>query len=321
MGLFDLVSGAGNAARHAASNAASATGYAGMVAARTFLKQQLVSYHRLGVAVQEPVPDEPTLFVTNHGFGGSSDIHVYSAVAIIEQLTDKPVRILAHKVLWDVGLGPVIESLGAVQASHEAAHQAFAEGYHILVLPGGDLDAVKPWNERNSMSFHGHAGFVKLARNLKCPVVPIVTAGGAESAVVFTRGQGIAKAIGADKAARLQIMPIILSAPWGVNVLTSAILPYIPMPSKLDSVVLPARNVLDDRPMRDVADEIEADMQAVLADLTAGRVPVLGRVGRDTGKMQKVTTSARPRTPKPPAPAPESEATGSGSSAPEPPQS
>ncbi len=75
-----------------------------------------------------------------------------------------------------------------------------------------------------------------------------------------------APAVGADKRARLQVLPIILSAPWGLNILTSAILPYMPAPTKLDSVVLKARNVVDDdRPMRDVSDEIEADMQAVLA--------------------------------------------------------
>lgn len=316
MGLFDVVNGAGYVARRTASTAASTTGSASVLAARTFLKTQLTKYHRLGVMVQEPVPDEPTLFIGNHGFGGSSDVHVYAAVAIIEQLTNMPVKILAHKVLWELGLGPAIEALGAVQASPEAARKAFDEGYHVFVIPGGDLDASKPWPIRNTMSFHGHAGFVRLARNLKVPIVPIVTAGGSESAIVFTRGKGLAKAVGADKRARLQIMPVILSAPWGLNVLTSVILPYMPMPTKLDSVVMPARNVVDDdRPFKEISDEIEAAMKNVMKGLTEGRIPVIGRLGNENGAMP-ITATARPKTPKPPA-RKVSEAPGSGSSAPE----
>jgi hypothetical protein len=47
---------------------------------------------------------------------------------------------------------------------------------------------------------------------------------------VLTSGRRLAKTLQLDKLARIKIMPIALSAPWG---LSPAMLPEIPLPTKI----------------------------------------------------------------------------------------
>lgn len=269
-------------AKKVAGAAAESVADIGVTAWRETLRFQIEKYNRLTVDVRaSAIPDEPCLFLSHHGFGGPIDLNVYAAFDAIERISDRPVKILTHDINWQLGGGPFVERFGAIRASHEAAEQAFKDGYHVLVMPGGDLDAMKAWKDRNTLGFHGRTGFVELARSVDAPVVPIVTAGGAEAVVMLSQGKGIAKAFDLKKRMRLNVVPVTLSMPWGFSVFSVGILPFMPifpLPTKLETVILEPRTLPQDTKKETLANDLEKEMQDVLTELTKGRVPFVGRV-------------------------------------------
>jgi 1-acyl-sn-glycerol-3-phosphate acyltransferase len=157
-------------------------------------------YNRLEVDLQTSAPEDPVLFVANHGFGGIFDLNVMAANAALEDLDlDRPVNFLTHQLAWTLGVGRVIEHLGARPASNESAVEAFAEGNHVMVFPGGDVEAAKSFSHRNEVIFGGRSGFARLAMEQQVPIIPIVTSGAGESLLVLSDGKRLAKKLKLDK--------------------------------------------------------------------------------------------------------------------------
>lgn len=234
-------------------------------------------YHRHEVHVDAPVPDEPVLFVSNHGFGGLVDLNVLAITRIrdVAQIT-RPTTSLVHQLAWTLGVGPLVEAVGGRPASKQAADDAFAADNHVLVSPGGDLDAGKSWRDRNRIQFDQRCGFARLAIEHGVPVVPIVTAGAGESALVISDGQRLARALRLPKLLRLKALPISLTAPWGLSIGVAGMLPYTAAPAKLSSAVLPAMTPQPGESAEDFAQRIQTAMQSRMDDLVADRIPVLG---------------------------------------------
>ena len=93
-------------------------------------------YNRLEIELETTTLTEPVLFVANHGFGGIIDLNVLAVGAVLEELAvDRPVTFLTHQLAWTLGVGPLVEHLGARPASRDSAHEAFAAGHHVVVLP------------------------------------------------------------------------------------------------------------------------------------------------------------------------------------------
>jgi 1-acyl-sn-glycerol-3-phosphate acyltransferase len=234
-------------------------------------------YHRLEVDLEVTSLPTPVLFVANHGFGGIFDLNVMAANAALEDLKlDRPVTFLTHQLAWTLGVGPIIEHLGARPASEESAAEAFADGHHVMVFPGGDLDAGKSFLHRNEIVFGGRSGFARLAIEQKVPIVPIVTAGAGESVLVLTDGKPLAKALRLDKLLRIKALPISISLPWGVSVGVAGMAPYLPLPSKLHTTVLPAMKPRRGEDATAYAGRVQAAMQAAMTAMTADRRPLLG---------------------------------------------
>ncbi len=234
-------------------------------------------YHRLDIAVREPFPEEPCLVVANHGFGTVADLSAWAALAAIQECTDRPVTSLMHDFAWTIGFGPVAELAGAVPAGHGAASAAFERGNHVLVFPGGDREAAKPWRRRNEVEFHGRSGFARLAIESGVPVVPIATAGAGESLVVLSDGRGLPSRLRLSRLMHTDVLPITVSVPWGLTVGLAMYLPYLPAPTKLDTVVLAAMRPAPGEDAAAFAARVHRAMQDEMDGLTAGRVPVLGR--------------------------------------------
>lgn len=234
------------------------------------------AYHRLEVDARQTDYDGPVLFVANHGFGGIFDLNVFATGAALDGLTlDRPVTVLTHQLAWTLGVGRFIETLGARPASQDSAEEAFAKGHHVLVYPGGDLDAGKSWNDRNRIVFGGRSGFACLAKSNDVPIVPIVTAGAGESLLVLSNGERLARAIGIDKLLRLKTAPISVSVPWGLNIGAVGLLPYLPLPTKLCTRVLAPMTAADED-ADTYAQRVQTTMQDALSDMTKGRRPLLG---------------------------------------------
>jgi 1-acyl-sn-glycerol-3-phosphate acyltransferase len=234
-------------------------------------------YNRLEVIVDAPLPDEPALLVANHGFGGILDLNVFAIFAALDELgVDREVISLTHHMAWLMRVGPIIEAAGARPANRESAVAAFAAGHHVLVLPGGDLDAGKPWRRRNDIVFGGRTGFARLAMDADVPIVPIVTAGAGESLLVLSDGQRIAKAVGADRYLRTKALPVSVSVPWGLNVGLVGLAPYLPLPTKLLTRVLPAMRPNPGEASAKYAERVQHAMQDALTAMTTGRRIILG---------------------------------------------
>jgi len=234
-------------------------------------------YNRLQIELEDTSFAEPVLFVANHGFGGIFDLNVLAVGAALEELRlDRPVTFLTHQLAWTLGVGRLIEHFGARPASYDSAHEAFAEKHHVVVFPGGDLDAFKSWSDRNQIVFGGRSGFARLAIEQKVPIIPIVTAGAGESLVVLADGERLARVLRLDKLLRLKALPITVSLPWGVNIGGVGLLPYLPLPTKLHTRVL---GRIEPRPGEDAeafAERVHVAMQDALTDMTVDRRPLLG---------------------------------------------
>ncbi len=234
-------------------------------------------YNRLEIDLQASSPKEPVLFVANHGFGGIFDLNVMAANAALEDLDlDRPVNFLTHQLAWTLGVGRVIEHMGARPASNESAVEAFAEGNHVMVFPGGDIEAAKSFSHRNEVIFGGRSGFARLAMEQKVPIVPIVTAGAGESLLVLSDGKNLAKKLKLDKLLRLKALPISLSFPWGLSVGAVGQLPYLPLPTKLRTTVLPEMTPERNEDAAGFAGRVQTAMQDAMTAMTANRKPLLG---------------------------------------------
>lgn len=234
-------------------------------------------YNRLEVTGDVGTLSGPVLFVANHGFGGIFDLNVFAVGATFEQLKlDRDVTILTHQVAWTLGVGRLIEPLGARPASTQSAEEAFGRGEHVAVFPGGDLDAAKAWDERNLVKFGGRSGFARLAIDAGVPIVPIVTAGAGESLFVISSGERLARAIRLDKLLRVKSAPVSISLPWGLSIGAVGMLPYLPLPTKLVTRVLPAMRPTDGEDAAAFAGRVEAAMQDALTDMTSARIPLIG---------------------------------------------
>lgn len=234
-------------------------------------------YNRLDIDAAAVTFDGPVLFVANHGFGGIFDLNVFATAAAMDELQlDRPVTILTHQLAWTLGVGRFLEPLGAQPACGDSAREAFDDGHHVLVFPGGDLDASKSWDDRNRIVFGGRSGFARVAMEHDVPIVPIVTAGAGESLFVISSGERLARATRLDKLLRLKAAPISVSLPWGLSIGAVGILPYLPLPAKLRTRVLAPVVAKAGEDADAYAARVQEEMQRALTDLTSGRTPLIG---------------------------------------------
>jgi len=103
-----------------------------------------------------------------------------------------------------------------------------------------------------------------------------VTAGAGESLLVLSDGERLARALRLDKLLRVKALPTSISLPWGLNVGAVGMLPYLPLPTKLHTRVLPATDVLPGEDAAAYAERIHTVMQDALTEMTRHRRPLLG---------------------------------------------
>jgi len=197
-------------------------------------------YLRLRVRGVENIPHTPALFVGNHN-GGISGPDLSCTLATLWDALgpDAPLYALAH----DFGmrqfppLGLFLQRFGAIRATPSNARRVFERGGQLLVYPGGDIDAYRPSSRRDEIVFGSRSGFVRVAREARVPIVPIVAHGAHRSAWIFTDGEVFARAIGLPEWGRLERFPVALALPWVLAV--GPWTPYLPLPFPVTLEVLP----------------------------------------------------------------------------------
>jgi 1-acyl-sn-glycerol-3-phosphate acyltransferase len=160
---------------------------------------------------------------------------------------DRPLHGTAHDALMAIPvIGRYFRAMGVLPAAPDAIATALAEGRDVALWPGGEVDSLRPWTERDRANLAGRKGFVKMAIRAGVPIVPIATVGGADAMPVLIRGDRLSKALQLDRLLRLKVFPLAISLPWGI---APAALPQLPLPAKIRTRFMPAVE-LDDDPAR-----------------------------------------------------------------------
>jgi 1-acyl-sn-glycerol-3-phosphate acyltransferase len=227
------------------------------------------------------IPDSgPVLLVGNHSGGNMTPDTILFTLAFTTFFgVERRVYQLAHNLVLAMPWLARLRKFGTVAASPENASQALDSGAALLVYPGGDYEVHRPSWLRNKVDFAGRKGFIRLALEKDVPIVPVVSAGGQETALFLTRGEGLAHALGLDRIFRLKVLPISLALPWGINV--GDMLGHIPLPAKLTVEALPAIDLRQefgpDPDVDEVYDHLIRLMQETLDALASERrLPILG---------------------------------------------
>lgn len=182
--------------------------------------------------------DGPALLVGNHsGFVYMPEAWACGQAVLSRRGVDPPAYVLAYDLLFGVpGIGSFLRRFGAIPANACEAESALSRGACVLVYPGGDFEACRPWTQRNEIDFGGRTGFVRLALRSGVPVVPVVAHGAHHAVTVLARGDRLARAIGLDRV-RIKVLPLLAGPPFGIN---SVLTPPLPMPAHLTLEFLPA---------------------------------------------------------------------------------
>ncbi|UCZ60059.1 lysophospholipid acyltransferase family protein [Mycobacterium sp. SMC-16] len=241
-------------------------------------------YFRLEIDGWHKVPDEPSLLIGIHS-GGSLTMDAWTLVHSWYRHFDGQ-RILhgtAHDVLMSApGLGDYFRAVGVIPASRDGVTNALAAGRDVVVWPGGELDAMRTWRDRDKAILAGRKGFVKQAIRSGVPIVPVATVGGHDTVFVLNEGKFLAKWSGLGKRLRGANMPIIAGFPFPLAV---EVLPmHLPLPAKIRTELLdPIYVDTDPERANDAAyvdkmyDEVQFAIQSGMDRLAKRRsFPVLG---------------------------------------------
>lgn len=199
----------------------------------------LIGYFSPEVRGIEHLPAEgPVLVVGNHNCVYFMPDFWVTGMAIVERRgADAPSYGLTYDLLLTVPLvGSFLRRLGAIPAGNDEAEQALAQGALVLVYPGGDWEACRPWTARNTVDFAGRTGFAALALRTGVPVVPVVAHGSHDAVVVLSRGEAIARVLGLG-GLKINVFPVMLGPPFGV---ATFLTPPLPLPSSVTVEFLPA---------------------------------------------------------------------------------
>ncbi len=196
---------------------------------------------------------------------------------------DFPGYALVHDAVFRI---PVLRNImvkcGALRASRENAAKVLEMGGHLLVHPGGELDALRSFWRRNTIDLHGRTGFIEIALEHGVPILPVVDIGAHEVYFTLFSSRLLARLTGLERLTGVKTLPLNFGLPWGVW--ATGFLPYFPLPSKIaykvgKPVHLPKDPKLakDRQVVAEVYTEITRTMQKMMDELAEKRrFPVLG---------------------------------------------
>lgn len=235
-----------------------------------FFWNALVDYwFRMEIDGWENVGQSPVLLVGIH----SGAPFVWDAWTVGMQWwrrfgPERPLHGTAHDALMAIpGIGRYFRAMGVLPAAPDAIATALAEGRDVALWPGGEVDSLRPWTERDRANLAGRKGFVKMAIRAGVPIVPIATVGGADAMPVLIRGDGLARALRLDKLLRLKVFPLAISLPWGI---APAALPQLPLPAKIRTRFMPPVEIDHDADRAEDDEYVDAKYREVQDSIQRG---------------------------------------------------
>jgi 1-acyl-sn-glycerol-3-phosphate acyltransferase len=244
----------------------------------------LARYFRVEIHGLDRIPPGPAILVGNHNAGITFFDPMFLGAAWYRRTggTDDFIYLVHDAMLVVPGLGTFLRKMGAARASRAVADEALAAGRKIMVYPGGNHEAFRPFTQRHRIDLGGHLGFCSLAIRHQVPIVPVVGVGSHETFVVLARGAGLARALRLDRLLRIQSFPLVLGLPWGLSV---GPLFHLPLPAKITLTIgapipvaeHPPGSADDPAVLRQLHDRVAAAMQAIMdAAASERRWPILG---------------------------------------------
>lgn len=240
-------------------------------------------WFRMEIEGWEKLPPPPALLVGIH----SGAPFVWDAWTVGFQWwrqfgEERPLHGTAHDALMAApGVGDLFRKMGVLPAASDSISTALAAGRDVALWPGGEVDSLRPWTDRDKAVLGGRKGFVRMAISTGVPIVPIATVGGPDSMPVLARGRRLASAMQLDRIARLKMFPIAISVPWGI---APAALPEIPLPTKIRTAFQDPIGVDNDPERASDDDYVERKYEEVRKSIQAGmdrlarrrRFPIFG---------------------------------------------
>ncbi len=204
-----------------------------------WIERTITRYHRATVSGLERLPKgRPVLFVGNHNGGTySGDSWIFAAALIRERGVAAAPHGLAHDLVMRLPvITPTLRRIGCVPAHPGHAQRLLELGRNVIVYPGGDMDALRPFRARNEVRFGGRSGFVRTAIRAGVPIVPVAAQGAHATFVVLDDLQGLSRLLGLDQRLRFKVFPATLLLPWGLVLGPTP--PYLPLPSRIQVELL-----------------------------------------------------------------------------------
>ncbi len=151
--------------------------------------------------VQNLPASAPYLLVANHSAGlGIAEILAFVVLYVDQVGADRALAGFAHPFGFHLfPASRVLQHVGAIPSTYEAARAALAEGVPLLVFPGGDHETMRPLWQARRVDFGGRKGFLRIARELRVPIVPMGIRGSHYTAPVLWRSR---------------LLPKLLLGPW-----------------------------------------------------------------------------------------------------------
>ena len=209
----------------------------GFMERQKYLWNPLMDYwFRMEMEGWEKLPEPPALLIGIH----SGAPFVWDAWTVGIQWwrrfgTERVLHGTAHDALMAAPLiGDYFRRMGVLPAAADSISAALAAGHDVALWPGGEIDSLRTWDQRDEAILAGRKGFIRMAIKAGVPIVPISTVGGPDSMPVLTSGRRLARTLQLDKVARLKIFPVAVQAPWGIS---PAILPELPLPTKIRTAI------------------------------------------------------------------------------------
>jgi len=243
-------------------------------------------YFRAQVRGLHHLPQGPFVGAGLHGGGPFSADAALLMARLHRERRATPHLTLVHPLVLDTALPPYrhfLRRVGCLTANATAAADLLRQGYSLMIYPGGELDAYKPWSQRHHVYFAGRKGYIRVALRAQAPIVPVVSIGGHELTVVLANNRKLLEGIPWLRKQHLHVWPVQLLFPVGLWV-GFPVPPYVPLPAKIEIQILAPEptdgygpDAADDPAVVDALDlRIRQRMQHALDVATKGRVPFLG---------------------------------------------
>lgn len=216
-----------------------------------FLLEIMRKYFRLEIEGVENIPRRGAVVLApNHS--GYSGFDAILLGHIVQQEAKRVPRVLTHH-FWFLTETTAIPAnkMGFTEATYENGVNALKKGNAIVLFPEGEQGNFKPTSERYQLQ-EFKRGFVRMALEAQCPIVPVVVLGAEETHINLKKLKFTKFLKGTVIPLPLNVIP--LPAKWRIRFLEPITLPYKP------------EAINDSELMNEIAQDIQEKMQTAIEE-------------------------------------------------------